>query len=580
MTDPILAPFRAAANVPTEIRSGTIIASLLFLSLAACSVAIVAFSDSARIYLAEWPVPFGDWTLEWEVGTSPPSVEQSAQVEALRSVAAGITGFVVLLAFVTLMMLRRQELRIRAAEYYLHWAVGARRIQLVARFIGRTWEPALVVGSIGFCSTVLIPRLMEASFPGAADVPIRIAPLLILTTVLGVLFVKWESRAGEQVARSRRHSIGWVASGPVSISALGFAILTGVGLLSTYAPTDDLDGQDTLLTAGVSLNDMPQPANIDEIMGWISRSTAMTGPLGLASAGTVRGTGVNNMTWVDCGRCFEGGLPLPFRTVRTEVFAVTQDTFPHLGLDLLEGRGFDNQVDSAKPSVAIVSRALAGRHFEGGQAVGRRIRVGDSDWLTVIGIVTDRSDIRDHMEYAVYLPVTQARPTELEVIGQTSKDRLRRAAEMVPAGISVSDPKSIAEVFAVHSWFGRALGVVAVLSYVMVLFGVWIGASNEAKATEFEISLRKAVGAKRSDLIRHFMGRTSKSLAVALGVGAWLALFLGAGLNEAYGGIPQADLSVSLWAALPVIAAFVAGFWPSYARSIRLTPSAGLRAEV
>ncbi|MCA1789011.1 MAG: ABC transporter permease [Thioalkalivibrio sp.] len=541
-------------------------------------MAVVAFSDSDRAYLTERVVPFGDWVVGWGAGTSLPAVEQAAQVQALRGVTTGLTGLVALLAFATLIMLRRQELRIRAAEHYLHWAVGARRIQLVARFIGRTWVWALVAGSIGFCSTALIPRLIEASFPGAAHVPIRVAPFLILTTVLGVLFLKWESRAGEQVARSRRHSVGRVASGPVSISALGFAILTGIGLLSTYTPTGDPDGQSTLLTAGVSLGDMPHPAGMDELMGWVGRAAATTGPLGLASAGTVRGTGVGNMTWVDCGRCFEGGLPLPFRTVRTEVFAVNRDTFPHLGLELLEGRGFDDLVDSAKPSVAIVSRALAGRHFESGQAVGRRIRVGDSDWLTVIGIVTDRSDIRDHMEYAAYLPVTQVRPAELEVIGQTSKDHIRRAAEVVPAGISVSDPKSLAEVFAVHSWFGQALGLVAVLSYVMVLFGAWIGASNEARATEFEISLRKAVGAKRSDLIRHFVSRTAGSLAVALGVGAWLALFLGVGLNDAYGGIPQADLSVSLRAAFPVIAAFVVGFWPSYARSIRRTPSAGLRA--
>lgn len=576
--DPVQAPFRAAADAPNERQSGTVIASLLFLSLVACSVAIGAFSDSDGTQLTETPVPFGGWTLEWEAGTSLPAAEQAAQVEALRSVAGGIGGMIALLALVTLIMLRRQELRLRSPEYYLHWAVGARRIQLVARFLGRIWVWVLVVGGIGLCATALVPRLMETSFPGAAHVPIRVAPFLILTTVLGVLFLKWESRAGEQVARSRRDSIGRVASGPVSISALGFAVLTGVGLLSAYAPTDDPEGQGTLLTAGVSLDDMPRAEGIDELMGWVSRTSQMTGPLGVASAGTVRGTGLGNRTWVDCGRCFEGGLPLPFKTVRTEVFAVSQDTFPHLGLEILQGRDFDKLVDSGAPDVAIVSRALAARHFERGQAVGRRIRVGGSDWLTVIGIVGDRGDVRDQMEYAVYLPVAQVQPTELEVMGQTSKDRFHRAAEIAPAGISVSEPRSLAAVFAVHVWFSKLLGLAAVLSYMLVAVGVWIGASNEAKAIEFEIALRKAVGAKRSDLVRHFVGRTGRSLVAALSVGAWLALFVGVGLNEAYGGIPQADLWVSLWAALPITAAFVVGFWPSYARSIRLTPGAGLRA--
>jgi hypothetical protein len=578
MTDPVRAPFRAAANAPNERRSGTIIASLLFLSLVGCAIAIGVFAGSEPVHLNETPVPFGSWALEWDASTSPPSVEQAAQVQALRSVAAGIGGLVALLAFVTLLTLRRQELRLRRAEYYLHWAVGARRIQLVARFVGRTWMWALAVGGIGLGLAFLLPRLVEISFPGEAQVPLRVAPFLILATVLGVLFLRWESRAGEQAARPQHDAMSRVASGPVSVSALGFAVLTGVGLLSTYAPAETPDGQGAPLTAAVSLHDLPGQVGIDEVMSWVGRASQLTGGLGVASAGTVRGTGVGNLTWVDCGRCFEGGLPLPFRTVRTEAFAVGQDTFPHIGLELLEGRDFDNLVDTGEPTVAIVSRALANRHFERGEAIGRRVRIGDSDWLTVIGIVSDRGDIRDHMEYAVYLPVTQVHPTELEVIAATSEDRLHRALQLAPAGISVSNPRSLAQIFDVHTWFRRVLGLAAFLAYALVVCGVWIGASNEAKATEFEISLRKAVGAKRHDLIRHFVGRASKNLVVALSVGAWLALFIGVGLGEAYGGIPLADLSVSLWAALPVAAALVVGFWPSYARSMRLTPSAGLGA--
>ncbi len=577
MKDPLQTPFQAAARAPVGRFGPKLVTAFLLLSLVVGALTARAFADTERVYLEEAPVPFGSWAMEWDATASPASVEQAAQTNALRRVAVGVTGLVSLLAFLTLITLQRQEHRLRAAEDYVHWAVGARRVQFVARLVGRTWRRAVIIALLAVAAVALVLRAMESSFPGDAHVPAQWAPFLILTVVIGVLFVNWECRAGERAARSRPDRLGQLATGPVAVSALGFAVLTAVGLLSAHAPKSDAHGGDTLLTAGVSLGDGAQQADISDLLNWVSRTAQTTGPLGVASAGTVRGAGVAARAWVDCGRCFEGGLPMPFKTVRTEVAAVGQDTFPHLGLEVAEGRDFDNRVDVGDPAVAIVSQTLARRHFERGEAVGRRIRFGEGGWLTVVGIVTDRGDNRDHMEYAVYLPVTQTRPTELEVMGRASRDQLRRAAHVTAAGISVADPRSLDEVFAVHNWFGWVLDVAGVLSYLLVVLGVWLGASNEARATEFEISLRKAVGATRADLIRHYLGRTSQSLIVALGVGAWLALFAGVGLSEAYGAIPVADLSVYAWAALPVVAALVVGFWPSYSRSIRRTPSVGLR---
>lgn len=579
MKDPLQIPFLAGASARGARSGPKLVTAFLFLSLAVGAMTARAFADAERVHLQETRVPFGSWAVEWDAAASSPSVEQVAQTDALRRVAVGVTGLVSLLAFLTLITLRRQEHRLRAAENYVHWAVGARGVQFVARLVGRTWRWAVIMALLAVAAVAVVLRAMESSFPGDAHLPAQWAPFLILTVVIGVLFVNWERRAGERAAKPRLNPLGRLATGPVAVSALGFAVLTAVGLLSAHAPTGDPHNGDTLLTAGVSLDGGPQQAGISEILTWVSRTAETTGPLGVASAGTVRGAGVATRAWVDCGRCFEGGLPMPFKTVRAEVFAVGQDTFPHLGLEVVEGRDFDNGVDVGEPAVAIVSQALARRHFERGEAVGRRIRFGEDGWLTVVGIVTDRGDIRDHMEYAVYLPVTQARPTELEVMGQTSRDQLRHAAQVTSAGISVALPRSLEEVFGVHSWFGQVLSVAGVFSYLLVVLGVWLGASNEAKATEFEISLRKAVGATRADLLRHFLGRTSKGLFLALVAGAWLALFAGVGLSEAYGGIPVADLSVSAWASLPVVAAFVVGFWPSYARSMRRTPSVGLRAD-
>jgi len=283
--------------------------------------------------------------------------------------------------------------------------------------------------------------------------------------------------------------------------------------------------------------------------------------------------------WVDCGDCYEGGLPVPIRVVRTEIHAVASDAFPHLGLTLLRGRDFDESVDVGRLRVAIVSRALAARHFEDGEALGRAIRVGDSPWLTVVGVVDDPPDARDHREYSVYLPLAQAAPSEIEIIAGPSPESMASALRSAPEAAEIAPARGAAVVFAAHGWFRMVLGLLGGAAYALVFLGVWLGARNEARATTFELSLRKAVGARRRDLHARFVTATGKRLTVAFGLGVWLSLFLGAGLSDAYGAMPHLDGQVWLRVALLVAVAYLVGAWPAWLRASRTPPAVGLVVE-
>src|SRR6185295_5712620 len=103
------------------------------------------------------------------------------------------------------------------------------------------------------------------------------------------------------------------------------------------------------------------------------------------------GLGTVSQVITECGVCPQGGLPIKWSFATVTHHFVSADTFRTVGAELLEGRGITSldRWDSAK--VAVVNRALAARHFEGGRAVGKRIMIhtpGD-DWFTVVGIVAD-----------------------------------------------------------------------------------------------------------------------------------------------------------------------------------------------
>ena len=63
-----------------------------------------------------------------------------------------------------------------------------------------------------------------------------------------------------------------------------------------------------------------------------------------------------------------------------------------MGILLLAGREFTKRDTAEAPKVAIVSERIVRGCCPGGpgEALGRRVRVGDRDeWLTVVGVVAD-----------------------------------------------------------------------------------------------------------------------------------------------------------------------------------------------
>ncbi|MGE0157762.1 MAG: ABC transporter permease [Gemmatimonadales bacterium] len=535
----------------------TVLGALIIAGVASFTVAAVMWGVPwLSGPMLEPAVPDGPWAFVWGGNALPPAVEQQEQLRALRGVGAGAATLLGALCLLTVAGLWRQRLLLRRDEDFVHWAVGARKLQIVARWIGeaRFWLGA--AAGFGSLSAAVVAAIIERSFPGSAPVGPNAAAASLLLVAISVVLMRWEGRAGIEAHEAPRGRFWEAIGSPPMIGAVGFAALSGVGLLVVHAPFARSTAQPlTGSVTPVSLAALPPGAREERIREWTGRVRAGGAEVGFASAGTVRGTGHVDYATVECGRCFQGLMPMPLKVARAEVHAVAPDTFPHLALTVTGGRDFDD-ADRGDPSVAIVSRALANGYFERGEPLGRRLRVGGSGWLTIVGIVEGEGGLGDR---SIYVPLAQAEPAFLEVLSSGSSRALQSVLDRAPSGVEIGRPRSLREVFSSHRWFqwmSTAMGAAAV---VLLGAGMWISAANEAGAARYEVAVRRAVGATRRSFWTFYGAFAGRRLAFALGIGAWLSLFLGAGLEMAYATIPRLDWRIWGAVALWVASAYVLG---------------------
>lgn len=534
------------------------------------------------VMLGSWvepPFAAGSWTVDLGRDVTPGIESIREQTRGMQRIAAATAGLVSLLSLLSLGGLLRQRSRLRRLEDRIHWAVGASRRDFAARWVGEGWRTGATAGAVSLAAGVALPAVLAATFPGAADAP----PALFWTSLLLVLmgsFILHRARgAGVRAARGAEGGPGRLLSLPGVVIAPAFAALVLVGLLRADAGgplgPDTVHEDDAVMEAG--LQGLSPELRGPALARWAGR---LQGSVGLASTGTLRGAGRRASVMVDCGACSLGGLPLPVRTVRTEVHALAPDTFTHLGMEILEGRDFRADDAGSEVTAVVVSRSMAIRHFEDGEAVGRRVRLGEGGWIEVIGVVEDRWDIRDPDEFALYVPLLQARPDAIEIFESGGRGGLDRALGQAPSGIELGAPRPVLATFAPGRWFGVILAALAAVALGVAVSGIWMGARAEMRARIGELALRRAMGARPRHLWRYWIRFVVRHFGGALLVGAWLAVALAVELERHFGMPPILDARIWGGAALPLLAAFLTGALPPFLVARRAAPASRLEGDL
>jgi len=276
---------------------------------------------------------------------------------------------------------------------------------------------------------------------------------------------------------------------------------------------------------------------------------------------------------------------------KTEFNMIGPAYFKTLAVTLLRGREITDADRATAPGVVIVNDSLAQRYWPNEEALGKRIRSGET-WKEVIGVAENTKfrvagEVEPPMIYLPYLQTESS--SRLSLVMRVSGDAagvmaaVRREVRWLDAGVPVEATMSLPEAVDFGALPQRVAASAAsgfgLIGLMLAAIGIYGLVSYTVAQRTQEIGVRVALGATPSGILRLVLLRGFKLAAIGLGNGAALALATTQVLAELLFGISPADpvtfAAVVLLLAGTVLVACIA---PAR-RAARVDPMVALRYE-
>jgi predicted permease len=536
----------------------------------------------------------------------------------------GAVGFVLLIAYANLANLLLARSVRRSREIAIRMALGSSRLRVVRQFLVECLLIALAGGAVGFGLSLYGVREIAVAFePIEAGVPlgsnrpfwVDISPNAIMYAFVGLLSIasaftfgllpawrmsktdvnetlKDESQSGGGSPHGRR----WASGLLVAELALALVLLSSAGLL--WRDFLERYWQDTVIdTSGVVTMRLALPPPkystpadrkrfLEQLNQRLSGMTAFSA-VTMASHVPMEFGGPAREVFVE-GTDYAPGEKPPL----VSYLLTGARYFETLKLPIVRGRGIQNADARPGQEGAVVDERFASRFFPDHNPIGRRIRVGAAGvWYTIVGVARTlpQSGPPSELRPLVYAPL-QAEPAPDGRAAIIVKGQLAAASATLREEVRAMDPALL--LFAIETlddaqargrlparmfstWFAWLAAVALMLAAVGVFA---ITAHSVTQRTE-EIGVRMAFGADGRDLVRMFVRRTLKQLALAIVLGLSGSLALGNLIGSLVQGVGRRDL-VPLTIVTVVLGsiALLATLLPAR-RAARVDPVVAMRCE-
>jgi putative ABC transport system permease protein len=290
-------------------------------------------------------------------------------------------------------------------------------------------------------------------------------------------------------------------------------------------------------------------------------------------------------------------ITVPSEKDSVNYFLTDEGGLDTLGLRLIAGRWFRSDeiippVDVQTPDApqAVVTKALANRLFPDGSALGKTMYDFQNQPTIIIGIVEHMLGSRlsgDRTgDIVSFMPRTPAGPNVRYLVRTEPglRDSLMRKveAEMGPRNPqrAIQYVRSL-EMFRDRTYLAdRNMGIFLVTTTALLLaitsLGIFGLATFNVSTRTKQIGTRRAVGARRRDIVRHFLTENWMISTAGVVVGCILALAAGHWLSLEYN-LPRVDLYYLVIGVLALWGIGIAAAWQPARKAARISPALATR---
>jgi predicted permease len=525
----------------------------------------------------------------------------------------GVTGLVLLIACANVANLLLARGAQRNMEVAVRLALGGTRRRLLVQLLTESCVLALLGGVTGLLVARWTLWSIGALLPGEIANSLRLNLdwiALVFTAVLSLgtgllfgLFPALQSTRPDLITTIRANA-GQLAGARAAARfrtmlvtaqiALSMALLIAAGLfLKSLLNVSRVDlglNTDRVITFGVSpeLNGYTPArshaffARLEEELGalpGVAGVTVSTVPL---LSGSNWGSDVS----------VEGFKKDPDTDDNARFSEVGAGYFKTLQIPLLAGREFGAEDQAGTSKVAIVNETFARKFNLGRQAVGRRMGMGDSLDLEIVGLAADAkySQVKDQIPplfFTAYRQDTTVGSANFYVRSTAASESVLRAIPGVVARLDPNLPveqlktlpQQVRENFFLDRMLSTLSAAFALLATVLAAVGVYGVLAYSVALRTREIGVRMALGADQGQVRGLVMRQVTRMIVVGGVIGVGAAAALGRAMRSLLYGLSGADPLVFVLAAtVLVLVALGAGFLPAV-RASRVHPIQALRYE-
>jgi putative ABC transport system permease protein len=269
----------------------------------------------------------------------------------------------------------------------------------------------------------------------------------------------------------------------------------------------------------------------------------------------------------------------------------TPGFFDVMRIPILRGRGLTAADREGTEFVAVISDSMAKKYWPGEDPVGRRLRVANGPWTTVVGVCGDviHDWFNRRNNPSMYRPMAQVPTGYFGIEVRTPGDPAAIAGAVRQALLAVDPTQPVFEMMPMRQalkertiglqYLAAIMTVFAALALLLAAVGLYAVISYLVAQRRHEIGLRIALGASPGNVVRLTVGQALKLTVIGTAIGLAFSIALSRLMESTMLGIASSNAGVFVgFASVLAAAALLAGYLPAR-RAAAIDPMIALRAE-